>query len=324
MSGASDWFAEALHRFKPQIPDGKTSKTSQHEQNLTLLYDNKRDTSQPSDDIIPEVGDGMSRIAEQTLLNSTSFYEFKALQELFQPEEDVLLRAFDQILFRYHRPAWETIGYLIFPHHRAAVLMQQFEASQETFLHLGYKTGLIQEGGEPGDVDRYEAHRPQLLALWRVWAYSIVSIEGFVNGQCIVDQVAWLRGSVARPVCWTEAWTRDRSWRFDTRNGISGQCNARQRTDEREAGMNDMLQAWQALVARWCRCVTQQQRPDCTVVREVEEALIHVLSRPTGPVDVLCIFQKEEPAYHRLYFGNAIRMVRLEDRYKEDSFDSYK
>ncbi|KAI1322063.1 hypothetical protein F5Y16DRAFT_416428 [Xylariaceae sp. FL0255] len=321
MDGVSDLLVQALRRFKPQGSGATTSTNNLHGQRPPPASAREKVLPRRTYDPVARV-DGTRRVAEETLLGSTSLYEFKALRDLFRPDEDVLLRTFDQFLFQYHCPAWETIAYLADSRTTAFDIIQMFEASQETLLELGHKVGLVHSieptttcDDESGVLDKSHANRPQLLALWRIWAYSIVSIEGFINGQCIVDQVAWLRGAVAKPAYWTDALVKDRQWKFNARKGIFGQCNSRLQADESETSMSDMLRAWRALVAYWTRCVAYKTEPDSSVVREVEEALIHILSRPTGPVDVLRILQKEEPAFHRLYFSNAIRMVCSEGRH---------
>ncbi|KAI6080477.1 hypothetical protein F4821DRAFT_251470 [Hypoxylon rubiginosum] len=154
--------------------------------------------------------DGMRVAAEDALIHAESFADFTLWVEVFQPDEALLLRTFDQFLLHYNLPAWETIAYLLEPGLPAASLVERFGQHERVILALGKQ--IRRDGirpvadvfctGEDGyDEDshvdeeqrremEYTQNRKLCDALWRIWAYCIISVEGFVHGRCIVDQIA--------------------------------------------------------------------------------------------------------------------------------------
>ncbi|KAI6080174.1 hypothetical protein F4821DRAFT_252099 [Hypoxylon rubiginosum] len=271
--------------------------------------------------------DGMRVAAEDALVHAESFADFTLWVEVFQPDEALLLRTFDQFLLDYDLPAWETIAYLLEPGLPAASLVERFGQHQRVILALGkqIRRQIRRDGLRPvaddSHVDEeqrreveYAQNRKLCDALWRTWAYCIVSVEGFVHGRCIVDQIAWLGRSAVPSAYWSEVQAQERRWKFHQENGIFGQCNGWQSDEDRRSNVEAMIKVWEVLVERWVRCVFKEPLDGQDVIREAEETLIHIYSRPTGPSDVLYILGHEEPAYHRLYFGNAIRIVHSRAR----------
>ena len=151
-----------------------------------------------------------AHIAEETLRAAASFQDFEEWMDIFTIKlPEVLLCSFDIFLLPYNLPAWEVLTYFSGPQTTAATLVRDFHCQQETITSL-YQL-IFQDSAES---DKIIPVRTQ--AIWRLWTYCVVSFEAAVKGQCIVEQLRWLRGLTERSApFWRDVLLKDQTWKLD-------------------------------------------------------------------------------------------------------------
>jgi hypothetical protein len=98
-------------------------------------------------------------------------------------------------------------------------------------------------------------------ALWRIWAYCILSIESFIIGECIAVQVAWLRGPTTYRALLGKPRLDDgnsRNWKLCRGNGIFAQSNG----DLQKSDADDMIQIWDLLGQKWSEVLAGKEYGD--------------------------------------------------------------
>lgn len=184
---------------------------------LGRFWRNKRDFTPRKGLGLTNEGNISAHIAEETLRAAVSFQDFREWMDIFTNElPEVLLSSFDIFLLPYNPPAWEALTYFSGPQTTADALVQDFHYKQETITLLH---GPIFHNDLK--YDKMEIVRTQ--ALWRPWTYCVVSYEAAVRGQCIVEQLRWLKGLTERGApFWRDALLKDKKWKLDQRNGVFG------------------------------------------------------------------------------------------------------
>jgi hypothetical protein len=116
------------------------------------------------------VNDLFKDFFEDVLLQADDLDEIDFWATQFPVDGDLLWKAIDCNLFKVNPPAWETL--------RKLYREGQYNIKMLGLFLLACET---------------EDHRMS-LALWRIWAYCILSIESMIAGECIAVHVEWLRG----------------------------------------------------------------------------------------------------------------------------------
>jgi hypothetical protein len=212
--------------------------------------------SLPEEDISPVVNlssDGATRstvdkilreFVEDALLQADDLEEIDFWTTQFAVDSDLLRKAIDCNLFKVNPPAWETIAYLSGEECKIEDARKLYLEGQNSIRMLGLSLLACE----------IEDHRVS-LALWRIWAYCILSVDSMVAGECIAIQVAWLRGptvdraTLGKPRLDGGA---NENWRLCRTNGIFAQSN----NDLQESDVDDMIQIWDLLRQKWPEVMT--------------------------------------------------------------------
>jgi hypothetical protein len=212
--------------------------------------------SLPEEDVSPvfnSSSDGATRsmvdkilreFVEDALLQADDLEEIDFWTTQFAVDSDLLRKAIDCNLFKVNPPAWETLAYLSGEECKIEDVRKLYLEGQSNIRLLGLS--LLAYENEDQRVS---------LALWRIWAYCILSVDSMVAGECIAIQVAWLRGptveraTLGKPRLNDSA---DGNWRLCRRNGIFAQSNK----DLQESAVDDMIQIWDLLRQKWLEVMT--------------------------------------------------------------------
>lgn len=216
---------------------------------------------------------GVSDIEKPSLKNDVfkrliidSFFAADDLDEIdlwnaeYEVDDDFLWKAVDCNLFKTSPPAWETLAYLSEEGCGIDAIRQLYDEGQNNINMLGAYLS-------PSEIDNHRVS----LALWRVWTYCILSIESMMVGECIADQVAWLRGA---PIDANRALLckprldigKTDNWKLCRTNGIFAHGN--NNLHKRDA--KDMIQIWNLL----------GQKCSETMVRNNSNGLQGMLTKP--------------------------------------------
>ena len=212
--------------------------------------------SLPEEDVSPVVNspsDGATRsmvdnilreFIEDALLQADDLEEIDFWTTQFAVDSDLLRKAIDCNLFKVNPPAWETLAYLSGEECKIEDVRKLYLEGQNNIRILGLSLLACE----------IEDHRVS-LALWRIWAYCILSVDSMVAGECIAIQVAWLRGptvdraTLGKPRLDGGA---NENWRLCRTNGIFAQSN----NDIKQSDVDDMIQIWDLLRQKWLEVMT--------------------------------------------------------------------
>jgi hypothetical protein len=218
--------------------------------------------SLPEEDVSPVVNsssDGATRsmvdkilreFVEDALLQADDLEEIDFWTTQFAVDSDLLQKAVDCNLFKVNPPAWETLAYLSGEECKIEDTRKLYLEGQNSMRMLGLC------------LLACEIEDPRVsLALWRIWAYCILSVDSMVAGECIAIQVAWLRGStvdratLGKPRLDGGA---NENWRLCSTNGIFAQSN----NDLQQSDVDDMIQIWDLLRQKWLEVMTGKSSDD--------------------------------------------------------------
>ena len=176
---------------------------------------------------------------EDALLQADDLDEIDFWTTQFVIDSDLLWKAIDCNLFKVNPPAWETLAYLSGEECKIEDVRRLYHEGQNNIKMLGIFLLACET----------EDHRVS-LALWRIWAYCILSVDSMVTGECIAIQVAWLRGpTVDRALLGRARFDggADDNWRLCRTNGIFAQSN----NNLQQSDVDDMIQIWDLLRQKW-------------------------------------------------------------------------
>ncbi|KAK8121447.1 hypothetical protein PG999_005567 [Apiospora kogelbergensis] len=295
---------DSEHRLKPTAPTSPKILTV-----LGRFWRNQRNFVPRGRLDLASEGNISAHIAEQTLGTATSFHDFEEWMSIFTVDlPKVLMRSFDIFLLPYNPPAWEILTYFSGPRTTPAALVAGFQHQQDIIAAL-YRR-IFQN-----NADLEEMAPICTQALWRLWAYCVISYEGAVRGQCIVEQLKWLKGLTERSApFWRDALLKDKEWKLDQRNGVFGQSN-RIREPEWRASLANLRSTFDSLMSCWSLQVGSKPFG--------EMQLMYTMGRPRGPESVLSVLLGSKDAEgfpDRMYLvvkderigvslGQAIRMM---------------
>ncbi|KAM3067175.1 hypothetical protein ACMFMG_011728 [Clarireedia jacksonii] len=120
---------------------------------------------------------------EDALIQADDLNEIDFWAAQFTVDDDLLWKAIDCNIFKVNPPAWETLAYLSGGECRIERIRKLYLEGEHNVKMLGTVLLASEIGG----------HRMS-LALWRIWAYCIVSTESMIACDYIAVQMAWLRG----------------------------------------------------------------------------------------------------------------------------------
>lgn len=182
---------------------------------------------------------------EDALLQADDLEEIDFWTTQFAVDSDLLRKAIDCNLFKVNPPAWETLAYLSGEECKIEDVRKLYVEGQKDIRILGLSLLACE----------IEDHRVS-LALWRIWAYCILSVDSMVAGECIAIQVAWLRGptTVDRAMLGKARLDggANENWRLCRTNGIFAQSN----NDIKQSDIDDMIQIWDLLRQKWLEVMT--------------------------------------------------------------------
>jgi hypothetical protein len=157
----------------------------------------------------------------------------------FVYDRELLFTAVDRIIYKENPPAWETLAYLLPEGSTIEDLRTMYVVGKHDVQLLGsYLT--VCEGED----------NPTSFALWRIWAYCMLSMESFIHGDCCTIQAAWLGGPTSdRALLGKPNLDLDETlnWKLCTANGIFAQCNE----DLSIGDIDDMIRIWDLLGQKW-------------------------------------------------------------------------
>ncbi|PVH73206.1 hypothetical protein DL98DRAFT_576410 [Cadophora sp. DSE1049] len=185
----------------------------------------------------------LREFVEDALLQADDLEEIDFWTSQFAVDSDLLRKAIDCNLFKVNSPAWETLAYLLGEECKIEDARKLYLEGQNSIRMLGLS------------LLACEIEDPRVsLALWRIWAYCILSVDSMVAGECIAIQVAWLRGpTVDRAMLGKPRLdSADGNWKLCRRNGIFAQSN----NDIKQSDVDDMIQIWDLLRQKWLEVMT--------------------------------------------------------------------
>ena len=192
----------------------------------------------------------LREFVEDALLQVDDLDEIDFWTTQFAVDSDLLRKAIDCNLFKVNPPAWETLAYLSGVECDIEDTRKIYLEGQNSIRMLGL-TLLACEIEDPRVS----------LALWRIWAYCILSVDSMVASECIAIQVAWLRGStVDRAMLGKPRFDSgaNENWRLCRTNGIFAQSN----NDLQQSDVDDMIQIWDLLRQKWQEVVMGKSSDD--------------------------------------------------------------
>jgi hypothetical protein len=187
---------------------------------------------------------------EDALLQADDLDEIDFWTTQFAVDSELLWKAIDCNLFKVNPPAWETLAYLSEDKCKVEDVRKLYLEGQYNIKMLGLFLLACES----------EDHRVS-LALWRIWAYCILSVDSMITGECIAVQVAWLRGpTVDRALLGKARFDGDanENWRLCRTNGIFAQSN----NDLQRSDVDDMIQIWDLLRQKWLEVTPGKFRDD--------------------------------------------------------------
>ncbi|KFY28253.1 hypothetical protein V491_00551 [Pseudogymnoascus sp. VKM F-3775] len=240
----------------------------------------------------------LTGVIEDALFQAGDLEEIEFLATQFAVDSDLLRKAMDSNLFKDNPPAWETIAYLSGKECKVEDVRKIYLEGQYNVNMLGSLLACETEG-----------HRVS-IALWRIWAYCILSVDSMITGECIAIQVAWLRGpTVDRALLGKARFDGgvNENWRLCRTNGVFAQSNI----DIRQHEADDMRQIWDLLRKKWLEVMNQEFCDEKTADRYI----MHIFSRASGPRDILNILERSHPP--SFTFHGAFRITRRRSKLDE-------
>lgn len=243
--------------------------------------------------------------------------------EIAKVEPELLAACFDDYLYRVNKGAWETMSYIVEPNHRPIEVVRLYQTLNQHMLLLSdllrdQPASVIDASPLDGNIPAGDAavksrggaltEEEIMEALWRICSYCTVSINGLTMGRCIADQTRWLRGCRAPRVSWEVIWDKAARWRLNPDHGVFAQGNSGYNDEQRQHNNENMARVWQLLSDRWARATVEGKEES---TGGAEQALMFLLSRPTGLIDLVGIIAKLEPQYYRLSFRQAFTYSRI-------------
>jgi hypothetical protein len=263
------------------------------------------------------VNDVLKDFIEDILLHADDLDEIDFWTNQFPVDNDLLWKVIDCNLFKVNPPAWETLAYLLGENYEIENVRKLYNEGQYNIKMLGEFLLACET----------EDHRIS-LALWRIWAYCILSVESMIVGECIAVQVWWLRGPTVDRASLGKPRLDDgtgENWKLCRTNGIFAQSN----NDLQKSDVDDMIQVWHLLKQKWSEIKTGKednvegsfysQRWVSANLKAAERSIIHIFSRVTGPKDVLNILRVSQPPFFS--FERAFRITHRRSRADRGSTD---
>lgn len=234
------------------------------------------------------------------LVETSDPVEFLSWVDITDATSDEVLVSFEDFLYRRNRAAWEAMTYIIGPCDEPKSIVERYIALDQCMVNLARL--LPDQGASTASASPSPSPLP---TLWRIWTYCMISIHALVDGKCIADQTIWLRGTDQNPPSWVNIRKKDMKWKLNPKHGIFAQSNISQDEVQRRRDVQMMVTLWHHLSVGWCQVTLGHGYK----AEAVEHTLIYLLSRQTGPADLVRMLNRKEPSLHRLHFRKATATV---------------